>query len=419
MNIAIEKGRSLTIGLEWMDCTPSTTKSVITDFVANQKIHGLTILTTAGQSSVGAIEDGGNYSAAAMLAQSRHNCLCVLSDNGNWWVASCVDSLPISDKVLTSKEEAISEAQALMSVMGDMDILGDASFFSEAFPETVIIPITWAGLLNLADKAALKKAKIVKFKSAVNVKQILLVAMLFPAIYWMYFSDSETEQDQAVPWAEIHQSEVNGIRQLYASTINNAPSQILSSYMQAILMYPYSVVGWTVSEVACGAQQCDMKWDHRDGAGSYADFRQAISIEEKKWGHTSTSQYSSDGNNIQHTVFVPAEPFNGDIEDIVLRDQFYLETLATVQNASKSKVFTWGMGSANMSGRLSPSPTGEPLPPIEFSYGQFTLSGEGLLNIARVANKLKTNQISINQLNITLKTLERPTWSIKGNYVYR
>ena len=62
---------------------------------------------------------------------------------------------------------------------------------------------------------------------------------------------------------------------------------------------------------------------------------------------------------------------------------------------------------------------GKRQPIRQANYGLLTLDGQGLFNVERTAEKLRTNQISINELNISMDALDKPTWSIKGNYVYR
>jgi hypothetical protein len=419
MNISIEKGSVLTVGLEWVDCTASTIKPVIADFVSKNQGYGITLTNATGQSSVGSTSERGQYSAAAILAQYKHNCLCVLSDKDGWWIAACMDSLPASDTWLATESEAIAEAQALMAVMGDMDILGDSTFFEKAFPETTIISLSWEKLFSLADKSSLKKVKIAKFGGKTNFKQLLLVALLAPAIYWMYFTDSEPEIDPALSWEETHRNEVNSIYTLYSATIKNNPSQVITNYMDVIFKYRISIAGWSLGGVNCAEQQCSLKWTYSNGAGSYADFRQSVTNNEKEWGLVSSSQYSSDGQQILHSVSVPVDPLAGNISEIVTKETFYIDTLAIIQNAARSKLFSWVMGNANLSGRLTPSPDGKPLPSIEFNYGLLTLDGQGLFNVERTAEKLRTNQISINELNISMDALAKPTWSIKGNYVYR
>jgi len=421
MNITVKKGVSFTIGLDWTDCTASNKKSIIADQVRYKRVHGLSLANAIGEMSIGSTTEKAGYSPASILAKTKHSCLCVLEHEGRYWVVSCIDSLPVSDSVVDSLDEAVSAAQDLMGVMGDAEIIGDLSFFQKAFPDTIITPATWADILELADKSVLKTSKINKLVSIVDIKQIAIIALIASFIYWMYFYDDTAVSNNQIPWEETHRNEVNALDMIYRSTIKNDPKAKLHSIMHTVNTYPVNLAGWTVSAINCLEISCNMIWVRPviDTAGTYSDFLKAITELEKKHGIVSITNFSDDGVKINHTFTVPLDPFTAHIDKTVTKKDFYLKTLSKIQDASKSKVFSWSLGAANMSSRLTPSPTGARLPRIEFSYGQLSLNGQGLANIVKVADILNAHQLSVNELIITMNTTERPTWSIKGNYVYR
>lgn len=421
MNITVKKGVSFTIGLDWTDCTASNKKSIITDQVRNKMLNGLSLVNAIGEMSIGSTSEKLGYSPASILAKTKHSCLCVLEHEGSYWVVSCIDSLPVSDSVVATMNEAISAAQDLMGVMTDAEIIGDLNFFKKAFPDTRITPISWEDIFNLADKSVLKSSKINKLVSSVDIRQIALIALIASLVYWMYFYDNTAVTANKVSWAETHKNEVNALDILYQSTIKNDPERKLNSIMNTVNIYPLNLAGWRINTINCLEISCNMIWVRPaiDTAGTYSDFMKHIVELEKKHGIISATNFSDNGAKINHTFTLPSQQFKANIDKTTSKSDFYLMTVSKLQEASKSRLFSWSLGAGNMSSRLTPSPTGIPLPTIEFSYGQISINGFGLSNIAKVADLLNVHQLSVNELIITMNTTERPTWSIKGNYVHR
>lgn len=419
MNITVKKGVTFTVDIDWVDCTTSSKKETISKEAKEHGKYGVVISNAVGQLAVGATANKTGYSPAAMLALIYHNCLCVIETEGKWWIASTNDSLPVTDMVVSSLDEAVLNAQALMGVMNDAVILGDIRFFTEAFPETTIQSLTFEELYQSIGKTLLKQVSIKKLESLVNLSQLVLIGLMAPAIYWLYFYDATPDAPPELTWEEIHNNEVVALDALYKSTIKNNPKTKINSIMDTVNTYPATFAGWRIGEISCIELSCNMKWEPNEISGSFSDFNQRISEFEKARNIVANSHFSNDGLRIDHTFSISYPQFVPSLDQTLTQEDFYIRTLSQIQDATHSKVFGWSLGSANMSSRLTPSPTGQPLEPVEFNYGVITLNGSGLSTISEIAERLTAHQISVNELVLSMSKSTNPTWSIKGNYVYR
>lgn len=421
MIVEVDKGKHLVLGLEWSDCLEVKKKAVIAEQKRSGRKKGVILKNDTGEIAIGAIESGAGHSAAALLAYYQANALCVMQCDHGWWVSSCTQGLPVSENVLDTAEEAQNEAFGLMSVMDDIAIFGDEEFFGEHFPDTEFDAITWEDFFNLSSKEQLNKTKLKTLGTDINIAQLGMIIGMIPVLYYLFAPEPENTPSAEENWQKIHQNEVFAINQLFANTIKNEPFPRVSAYMDTLLMYPYSIAGWIVNDIQCIDTVCKLTWNKRAGAGTYKQFNESLSVFEQQHAIQSINDYSNTGETITHRISISEEQrlFAPNISDLSKKNQFFIDSLAPIQTATRSNLFNWYLDAANASPQLTPAPDNRSLPDIQFNYGVWSIKGSNLLAIKKAAAQLTNNQFSVTELNITLNQFIQPTWSLKGAYAYR
>lgn len=410
--------KSLVIGLEWVNCFIADKPNVVATFKSKDKKQVVYLKGKNSDIAVGATKQAG-YSAAALLAIEKQNALCVLVANGEYWVSSCIDGQPLSDQIITTKEEAAKETRGLLGVMENIQILGNQAFFNEFFPESITTEIDWNDLLSSANKETLKITKTKKLTQPIIQYAILaLLLVAIAVIYWPETPVTEIQIKQQA-WDKAHQLEEAQIKQNFTNTIKNNPISRTALYVETILKLPVQVSAWAIHEINCTDLTCEVMWEKQDASGTFSEFKTNKIFNPER--HLALSvQYAKAGDKINTSISLkPDKAFNGDLGNLLLKEQFFTDGLQLIQTAQKTKLITLSIETENLSPRQTPAPDGRQLEPLQYYYGSWLITGKGLLTIRETANTLKPNLFSVIQLIVKPNLSTMTTWELRGSYAYK